>query len=221
MKRYQALFLSLLTAGSLMLSHSQAGYAQDKLETKYDSIFSTIDNLSVDFTQSTYKKLRNKTTVRSGDALFSKPGMFRWNFTSDKTGLEEYYFNGERLTHYREKENLVNHYNTNAGLARELKEVVSLVLDPKALFARYKVKSSKTANQKTMVTLEPKSKDGTDIETINVQVEDTQKFVEDVQIFYNDGNNTRFSFKNPKKAKNEPNVFIFSRKGNYTVRHHG
>lgn len=195
--------------------------AQDKVETKYDSVFATIDNLSVDFTQTNYKKLRNKTTVRSGDALFSKPGLFRWNFTSDKGGVEEYYFNGERLTHYRAKENLVNHYNTNAGLARELKEVVSLVLDPKALFSRYKVKSSKTANQKTVVTLEPKSKEGTDIVSIDVQVEDGQKHVEDVKIFYNDGNNTRFSFKNPKKLTIDPSIFIFSRKGNFTVRHHG
>lgn len=215
MKRF---LFSLLTAASLL---SQGAMAEEKPEAKYDSIFATIDNLSVDFTQTTYKKLRNKTTVRSGNAFFSKPGMFRWNFTSDKSGVEEYYFNGEKLTHFREKENLVNHYNTNAGLARELKEVVSLVLDPKALFSRYKVKASKSANQKTTVTLEPKSKEGTDIDTINVQVEDSQKFVEDVQIFYNDGNNTRFSFKNPKKLKNDPSVFIFSRKGNFTIRHHG
>lgn len=217
MKRYV-----LAIAAALPLTFIPAPLnAQEKLESKYDAVFSTIDNLSVDFTQTTYKKLRNKTTVRSGDALFSKPGMFRWNFTSDKAGIEEYYFNGERLTHFRSKENLVNHYNTNAGLARELKEVVSLVLDPKELFARYKVKSSKSANQKTVVALEPKSKEGTDIQSITVQVEDAQKFVEDVQIFYNDGNNTRFSFKNPKKTKVDPSVFIFSRKGNFTVRHHG
>lgn len=195
--------------------------AADAPEAKYEQLFSTIDNLSVDFTQTTYKKLRNKTTVRQGDALFSKPGMFRWNFTNDKAGLEEYYFNGETLTQYNDKQNLVNHYNTNAGLARELKEVVSLVLDPKALFSRYKVKESKSSNQKTTVTLEPRSKEGTDIESINVQVEDAQKYVQDVQIFYNDGNNTRFSFKNPKKTRNDPSVFTFSRKGNYTVRHHG
>ncbi|MBC7658740.1 MAG: outer membrane lipoprotein carrier protein LolA [Chitinophagaceae bacterium] len=213
---------SLLVVMGLMFTMPGAtAKAEGQAEAKYDQIFSSIDNLSVDFTQSTFKKLRGKTMVRQGDALFSKPGMFRWNFTSDKGGLEEYYFNGERLTHFREKENLVNHYNTNAGLARELKEVVTLVLDPKALFSRYKVKESKSANQKITVTLEPKSKEGTDIDSINVQVEDSQKYVEDVQIFYNDGNNTRFSFKNPKKTKIDSGVFVFSRKGNFTVRHHG
>lgn len=217
MKRRLILLASVATA---FFMTAQA-HAAEPVEAKYDQIFSSIDNLSVDFTQTTYKKLRNKSIVRQGDALFSKPGMFRWNFTNDKAGLEEYYFNGERLTHYREKENLVNHYTTNAGLARELKEVVTLVLDPKALFSRYKVKESKSSNKKTTVTLEPKSKDGTDITSINVQVEDWQKYVEDVQIFYNDGNNTRFSFKNPKKGKNDPANFIFSRKGNFTVRHHG
>lgn len=214
-------FLNILVAASIF-ALPLSGFSQDKNEAKYDSVFATIDNLSVDFTQTTYKKLRNKTNARSGNALFSKPGMFRWNFSSDKTGgVEEYYFNGEKLTHFRGKENLVNHYNTNAGLARELKEVVSLVLDPKALFARYKVKSSKSSGGKTLVTLEPKSKEGTDIESINVQVEDAQKFVNDVQIFYNDGNNTRFSFKNPKKTQNDPQSFIFTRKGNFTIRHHG
>lgn len=217
MKRRLLLFALVATA----FFTTARALAAELVEAKYDQIFSSIDNLTVDFTQTTYKKLRNKTNVRQGDALFSKPGMFRWNFTNDKAGLEEYYFNGDRLTHYREKENLVNHYATNAGLARELKEVVALVLDPKALFSRYKVKDSKSANQKTTVTLEPKSKEGTDITSINVQVEDGQKYVEDVQIFYNDGNNTRFSFKNPKKTKNEPSVFTFQRKGNFTVRHHG
>ena len=215
MKPYLA---ACLTVTSIL---TPMAFAQDKTETKYESVFATIDNLTVDFTQTNYKKLRNKTTVRSGDALFSKPGLFRWNFTSDKGGIEEYYFNGERLTHYRQKENLVNHYNTNAGLARELKEVVSLVLDPKALFNRYKVKSSKNADRKTLVTLEPKSNEGTDIVSIDVQVEDGQKYVEDVKIFYNDGNNTRFSFKNPKKLNHDASVFIFSRKGNFTIRHHG
>ncbi len=214
---------ALLTVSLLALGPTAyaAGAAAQAPEAKYEQVFASIDNLSVDFTQTTYKKLRNKTNVRQGDALFAKPGMFRWNFTSEKGGLEEYYFDGQRLTHYREKENLVNNYNTNAGLARELKEVVTLVLDPKALFSRYKVKSSKAENQHTLVVLEPKSKEGTDIETINVQVEDQQKFVEDVQIFYNDGNNTRFSFKNPKKAKIEPGSFVFSRKGNFTVRNPG
>lgn len=211
--------LSSLFAACLL--SATPAFAQGQLAGKYEQLFSTVDNLTVDFTQTTYKKLRNKTVTRSGVAFFSRPDMFRWNFGDEKTGVEEYYYNGERLTHFREKEKLVNHYNTNASFARELQEVVSLVLDPKELFSRYSVKDSKTEGGRTSVILVPKQKDGTDIDSIIVKVVDAQKFVEDVQIFYVDGNNTQFSFRNPRKSKNEASLFIFSRKGNFTVRHHG
>jgi outer membrane lipoprotein-sorting protein len=195
--------------------------AESKLEDKQEQLFSSIDHLSVDFSQSTYKKLRNRTITRSGNAFFSKPDRFRWTFTSSKAGLEEYYFNGEKLTHYREKDQIVNHYNTNAGLARELTEVVSLVLDPKALLSRYKVKESKSAGGHTQVVLLPQAKETTDVDSIFVKVSDVKKYVEEVQIFYIDGNNTKFSFKNPATGTNDPKIFTFSRTGNFTVRHHG
>lgn len=195
--------------------------AQTKIQDKQEQLFASIDHLSVDFSQSTYKKLRDRTITRNGTAYFSKPDMFRWNFSNENTGLEEYYFNGERLTHFRDKEKVVNHYNTNAGLARELNEVVNLVLDPKALLSRYKVKESKSEGGKTSVVLSPLSRESTDVESIFVKVSDAQKFVEEVHIFYNDGNNTKFSFKNPKKSPNDKKLFIFSRAGNFTVRQHG
>lgn len=196
-------------------------FAEPKLQDKYAEIFSSIDHLSVDFSQTTYKKLRDRSTTRSGNAYFSKPGMFRWNFTSDKAGLEEYYFNGETLTHFREKDKLVNHYTTNASLARELQEVVSLVLDPKALLNRYKVKEIKTEANKTLAILVPQARDTTDVDSIFVKVSDVKKYVEEVQIFYIDGNYTQFTFKNPVTHPNDPKIFSFSRSGNFTIRRHG
>ncbi len=195
--------------------------AQTKIQDKQEQLFASIDHLSVDFSQSTYKKLRDRTITRNGTAFFSKPDMFRWNFSSESSGLEEYYFNGDRLTHYRDKERVVNHYNTNAGLARELNEVVNLVLDPKALLSRYKVKETKSEGGKTSVVLNPISKESTDVDSIFVKVSDSQKFVEEVHIFYSDGNNTKFAFKNPKMNPNDKKLFIFSRTGNFTVRQHG
>lgn len=195
--------------------------ADPKLQDKYAEIFSSIDHLSVDFSQTTYKKLRDRSTTRKGNAFFSKPGMFRWNFASEKAGLEEYYFNGEKLTHFREKDKLVNHYNTNASLARELQEVVNLVLDPKALLSRYKVKEIKSEAGHTRVILAPQQRENTDVDSIFVKVSDVKKFVEEVQIFYIDGNYTQFAFKNPVNKNVDSKIFTFSRQGNFTVRHHG
>ena len=147
--------------------------------------------------------------------------MFRWNFIAETGAVEEYYYNGEKLTHFREKEKIVNHYNTNAGLARELTEVVNLVLDPKVLLSVYKIKESKSTGGKTQVIFTPNSPENTDVESIFVTVQDSKKFVEEVQIFYRDGNNTKFAFKNPTYGVNDKNIFSFSRTGNFTVRHHG
>ncbi len=204
-----------------ILSLTPAKAAEPKLQDKYAEIFSSLDHLSVDFSQNTYKKLRDRSILRSGNAFFSKPGMFRWNFNSDKTSLEEYYFNGEKLTHFRDKDKLVNHYNTNASLARELQEVVNLVLDPKALLNRYKVKEIKSEGGRTQAILIPQSRETTDVDSIFVKVSDVKKFVEEVQIFYIDGNYTQFAFKNPVTKPNDPKIFIFSRQGNFTIRKHG
>ncbi|MCX6128791.1 MAG: outer membrane lipoprotein carrier protein LolA [Proteobacteria bacterium] len=212
------LYLLIIISGFLTFTKAEG---QAKLLDKHEKMFASIDHLSVDFTQITYKKLRDRSISRSGNAFFSKPNMFRWNFNSEKTGLEEYYFNGEILSHFQEKDKLVSHYNTNAGLARELQEVVSLVLDPKALLTRYKLKDIKSEAGRTQAILVPISSGSSDIDTIFVKVSDLKKFVEEVQIFYLDGNNTQFLFKNPLTRSNDPKIFSFSRQGSFTVRHHG
>lgn len=194
--------------------------AGDKIQDKQEQLFATIDHLQVEFSQTTYKKIRDRSVTRSGVAFFSKPNMFRWNFTSDPSGVEEYYFNGEKLSHYREKEKIVNNF-ARAGQAQELKEVVNLVLDPKALFSRYKLKDTKTTSGMTDVILSPISKDTTDVDSIFIKVSDSRKSVEEVQIFYIDGNNTKFTFKNPKFQANDSKIFTFPSNKNVTVRNHG
>ena len=195
--------------------------AEPKLLPQYENMFASIEHLSVDFAQTSYKKLRNRSVLRTGNAHFSKPSMFRWNFISESGAVEEYYFNGDKLTHFSEKDKIVNHYNTNAGLAKELNEVVNLVLDPRVLLSVYKIQDTKSEGGKTKVTFVPISKESTDVEKIFVSLQDSKKFVEEVQIFYNDGNNTKFAFKNPSYGVNEKSIYTFSRTGNFTVRHHG
>lgn len=206
------LLVVLMFAGSIS--------AQDKLQNKQEQIFAAIDHLKVDFSQATYKKLRDRTVTRSGTAYFSKPDLFRWNFTSDPNHVEEYYFNGRKLSHYLEKEKIVNNFS-KAGLASELKEVVNLVLDPRALFSRYKLKESKTVGAYTEAILIPAIVGQTDVESLFIKVSDAHKFVEEVQIYYQDGNYTKFSFKNPKLEANDPKIFTFPQNSRVTVRDHG
>lgn len=194
----------------------------DDLKKKHEELFRGIDHVSLDFTQTVYKKLRNRSLDRNGTAHFSKPNMFRWNFTSAKLGNEEFYYNGKVLTHFREAEKTVTNYNTNIGLAKELNEVVNLVLQPQTLYKRYDVIPSEKAKGKTQptITLKPKAP-GTDIRSIEVGINEAKKYVSMIKIEYLDGNYTKFGFKNPKFTPNSLEIFSFSRKGKFKVRNHG
>lgn len=193
----------------------------DELVKTYGQLFSTIEHLQVNFTQTVYTKLRNRKHSRSGQAYFSKPAKFRWNFEDPRTGLEEFYFDGKTLTHFKEQDKLVTHYRANIGLARELREVVNLILDPKALFERYQVVSSEKENRLTHIKLSPRTALATDIQELKVTVSDQSRYVQTVRILYMDENYTEFAFENPVEKVNSPSLFRFSRKGKFTVRSHG
>lgn len=207
------LIFFLITFDSLLLA-GDLGSTQGQL-------FKNIDHMEVDFQQVIYKKLRNRKIKRSGKAYFSKPKFFRWNFQSKELGVEEFYYNGKILTHFRESENLVTNYRANVGLARELDEVVKLVLDPQALKSRYEITDHSSSEGFTHVSLKPKAEAASDIHKIQIKVSEKEKYVQTIKIDYMDENYTQFSFKNPKFAPNSKEIFSFSRKGAFTIRDHG
>ena len=214
MKIPRILILTLLIMPTISLSQSKA-------ELKHEKLLRSTKFLTVQFSQTIYKKLRDRSTTRKGTAYFAKPNMFRWNFDKTKKGIEEYYYNGKMLTHYQSKLNEVTHYSTDKGLSRDLNQVINLVLDPKALLDTFSIIENKTIKTTTTFTLKPKKDLSTDIYTINVKISDSRKYVKEVKIEYDDGNYTLFKFKNPKKGVIDENIFTFSKKGNFKVRYYG
>ena len=170
--------LSLLSV--LLLLIPQLVLGQSKVELKHEKLLRSTKYLTVQFSQTIYKKLRNRSTVRKGTAYFAKPNKFRWNFDKTKKGLEEYYYNGKMLTHYQSGINEVTHYSTNKGLSRDLNQVINLVLDPKVLLDRFSIIDSKTHKTTTIFTLKPKSEVSSDIRLINVHISDTRKYVKNI-----------------------------------------
>lgn len=195
--------------------------SQSKAELKHEKLLSSTKFLTVQFSQTIYKKLRNRSTTRKGTAYFAKPNKFRWNFDKTKKGIEEYYYNGKMLTHYQSKVNEVTHYSTNKGLSRDLNQVINLVLDPKVLLDSFSIIENKTIKTTTTFTLKPKNELSSDIHLIKVKISDTRKYVKEVKIQYDDENYTLFKFKNPKKAVIDDNIFTFSKKGNFKIRYYG
>lgn len=208
------LLWTLLTSATICL-------AKEPLEKKHQEIFTKFDHMSTDFKQVIYKKLRNRKMEREGTAHFSRPNSFRWNFNHPLLGMEEFYYDGQTLTHYQEKEAVVTHYNANIGLAKELNQVVQLVLDPTTLLNRYDIAEINEPSKQTIFKLTPRPGTATEIKQITIKVSDQKKYVEAVRIEYLDENYTHFQFKNPVFSDNKPNIFKFSRKGAFTIRSHG
>ena len=162
--------LHLVAIFTLIISN--LAFSQSKAVLKHELLINSTKQLTVQFSQTTYKKLRNRSVTRKGMAYFAKPNKFRWNFDKTKNGVEEYYYNGKLLTHYISAENEVTHYSTNKGLSRDLNQVINLVLDPKALLNTFTISENKTIKSTSLFTLKPKPGLSSEIYRINVKISD-------------------------------------------------
>lgn len=203
-------------------SNAATKLTAERAEARFKEIFSSINHLTVDFEQIVYKDLRKRKTHRSGSAFFSKPYSFRWNFNNKSRGREIFYFNGKILSHFQESEKLVTHYRANSGIARDLTDIVQLVLDPSKLFNRYHItRANLTGSSKEEVLeaqLEPRAALAIDIEAIHVKASIEKHYIQDIKIVYMNKNYTRFKFSAPRFNPNRRNLFHFSEKGDFTVR---
>ena len=66
-------------------------YSQSKAELQHEKLLSSTKYLTVKFSQTIYKKLRNRSSTRKGIAYFAKPNKFRWNYVT-KPSLTKAYF---------------------------------------------------------------------------------------------------------------------------------
>ena len=119
-RRKNLKIFNIITSILFCLTISKTLIAQSKAELKHELLVNSTKQITVQFSQTSYKKLRNRKQVRKGTAYFSKPNKFRWNFDKSKNGVEEYCYNGKLLSHYQSYLNEVTHYSTNKGLSRDL-----------------------------------------------------------------------------------------------------
>lgn len=209
-----ALIFTLVSAAAAAQAPTPA--AAPSLEQKHENLFATMDHLAVSFTQTVYRKMRNKTFERSGQAFFSKPARFRWIFDDKNSDGEEYYFNGESLAHFQKKDNMVTYYSTKTGLVNDLQEIVDLVLDSRKLLGRYDAKDVVTEKNNSSFRLVPKVSG--DIKEIGVKVSDERKYVKEVKFEYSDGNYSLFRFKNPRTKDIDPGTYEFVNPGTVKVK---
>ncbi len=197
---------------SLMLIASFDARGQQNIKQEHQKIIASTNYLSVDFEQEIYSAFRKKTKNRHGHAFFAKPNSFRWTFTDGVKSIEEFFFDGETLSHFLTSENTVTHYGIASGFATELRSVVNMIIDPNQLSKSYDfVKVDKTPAS-VNIQMTPKS-NKSDIKQLTVVMNAAETQVEKVSIEYLDGNKSSYSFTKPVQDPIPVSNFKFKNPG--------
>ena len=191
----------------LMIAIYQTPLVADSALKKSQRSVKAINSLKLDFELEMYSSLRKRTRTRTGKGLFSKPSSFRWRF-DDKYGRETYFFNGSKLSHYKESENLVLNFLPNSGFSKELIRIVEMILDHNKLAKVYDV----TQQTDYLTELKPRGPQNTEIKKIAISLTaPNRRYVSSIAIHYQDSNISTYRFKNqsvPKKTPKKSFVFI-------------
>lgn len=150
--------------------------------------------LSLNFEQTIYKKLRNKTLKNKGEVYFKKPSSFHWKFSHDEQ--EEWIYDGATLLHYFPKQSYAYRYKAQASKGKNLREIVNIVLDFDSLLNRYTVESS--SREMNEVFLELKPKETGEITKVQLTLDIKMNYMREVKLNFEGGNHSTFVFSNPR-----------------------
>ena len=160
--------------------------------------------LSVDFTQSTFRSLRKRTTVTTGKAHFSKPDKFRWMLIKPKA--DQWIFDGKTLSQYIPDRKEAVSYGSGANKGKEFRQIVDLVLNFNNLLERFTIKSSKKIDHFAEIVLEPKKKGG-DIAEAVLKLDLKENYIKTLQMHFGHGNHTTLTFNDPRRNPLKDDVF--------------
>ena len=204
------MFVRIALSLTILICSKLEASTESSLKKAHKDLFRSVSHLGVEFEQTSFRKLRNKKISRTGSALFSQPNKFKWVYTDKLLGIEEYYYDGSRFSHFVQRENLLTIYGSDTGLGKELQKIVDLILNTKDLLESYQPSDVKKLDTMTEVTLNPKDPMQSDIERIFIKISNKKKYIEQVKLSYQDGNYTAFVFSNPKTSPISASLYKFN-----------
>lgn len=211
-----ALFSANATAQSAAAQSAAVTKAdQQRLRSDLAKLSQSIQHLTVDFEQKTYKKLRHRTLTERGRGLFSKPDRFSWRIYESKKGMtakvkKAYYYDGSALDVYSGRENQVTEYASLGSMGQGLGGVVDMVLNPRVLLGRYKIVkvSPPKADGSYAAVLEPKQNN--DIKRLELNIDMQALYIRAIKLRYQNGNTIAFAFSKPSFNPLKKTVFRFA-----------
>jgi chaperone LolA len=153
------------------------------------------EHLSVDFVQTRFTALRGKSIRRDGKARFSRPNLFRWTLENP---TKELIFDGKVFYEYDPASKSAVKYAPSGANARELTQIVDLVLNFDSLLKRYDLVRATDEGDLVKIELKPKK----DQEIIGVELRYDKKadFVAYVRLDLANKNKLTHEFASPKRT---------------------
>jgi hypothetical protein len=174
-----------------------------------ESINSTAKAMTINFQEELYRDARKVTLFKTGYAYFIKPDMFRWEVSPAKqnNAKEVWIFDGKDLFQHNTKEKYATRYSSKLGKNQQLRELVDIIINFKALLSKYRFDGAKKEDELIHVKLTPKQKSEIVFLEITLQTTDKNKkiFMQGLTLHFEDKNRTHFKFEPPQESKEDKN----------------
>ncbi len=152
--------------------------------------------LTINFEQKVYKAMRKRTRSSEGKAYFAKPNKFRWIFK--KPSRKEWIYDGNQLINYLPDQKSAIRYSAKAPQAKELRQIVDMVLNLDSLLAKFDLSSAKKKGDLLSLKIVPKKRLQIEFAELNVDLKDY--YISLVRLHFRGDNHTTFLFKKPSTA---------------------
>lgn len=192
-----------LTAEEVKKPDSAKNTSRSSEVEKFKSLQSqvgTISYLSLDYTLSKKRKLRNKVVKSKGRAYFAQPSRFRWIKNNS-----EIIFDGENIFNYSPKENSATQLNLGKGEGGQIKQLVNLILNFDQLLGVYDITEYKEDKSGISAKLIPKEKE-IDVKHVLITVDPKSKLLTTIYIQF-DNTFSKYEFANHKTEKFADSIF--------------
>ena len=178
------------------LSSQEIKSIQEKLKA--------FEHLKVEFTQSTYRSLRKKTSLTKGRAYFSRPDRFRWIL--DGPEHDEWIFDGHHLIHFIPERKEAVSYGSGARKGKELRQIVDMVLNFENLLKTFQIRSSSRKEGIASIILAPLKKSG-EIRQADLTIDLGQDFIRVLKLEFRHGNHTILEFSQAERKSIRPDTY--------------
>ena len=116
---------------------------------------------------------------------------------------DQWIFNGQLLYNYNPATRSAVQYAPAGPKARQLNQIVDLVMNVDSLLKRYQVLQA--VQDGSLVQLKPKSRQ--DIKKVDLHLDLKNDYISWLKLYFRNGNNTTLDFRQPKRGQLPASVF--------------